>query len=506
MSAPTAYYPAYSFTQYQQSHPSTPLPAAAVDSELFAISTSITEIVNNLVMIQNSDGTLANQSVGFNQLQAGLTIGLTTPATNWLTGTAYTVNNVVYEANSLYICAKSHTSGVFATDLAAGDWVLFINTGQYVAAAAASATAAAASATSASTSATNASTSATAAATSAAAAAASASGMTWRPPVQCTSTSNITLSGLQAIDGYTTLANDRVLVQGQSTPANNGIYVAASGAWSRATDANSWAVLPGLVVAVENGTVNADYTFICTVQPGGTLGSTPVTFGSLLVIPAASSITSGMFVAGAVNTAALAANAVTLAKMATQGANTVLVNATGGAAVPTAVALSASTLLGMGTSGNAGAMALGTGFNLVGGILNYVPTPNAYQAQPSNPTGTTNTTQVMMGLAGAITPAVTGTIMIMISGDATATSTDGYKYQLRYGTGSAPANGAALTGTAAGSLVTIATVANKTPFSTQAIVTGLTPATAYWFDLALAAVTAGTASVLDISLSAFEIR
>lgn len=161
MSQPTAYYPSYNFTQYQTSHPATPLPGASVDSELFAVSTSITEICTNLALIQNSDGTLGNQTVGFNQLQPGLTIGLTTPATNWLTATAYTVNNVVYQSNSIYICAKSHTSTVFATDLAAGDWVLFINTGQYVTAAAASATAAAASATTAASSATAAAASAT---------------------------------------------------------------------------------------------------------------------------------------------------------------------------------------------------------------------------------------------------------------------------------------------------------------------------------------------------------
>lgn len=47
---------------------------------------------------------------------------------------------------------------------------------------------------------------------------------------------NITLSGLPVIDGYQTVAGDRVLVTGQTTAMQNGIYVAATGAWSRADD------------------------------------------------------------------------------------------------------------------------------------------------------------------------------------------------------------------------------------------------------------------------------
>lgn len=50
------------------------------------------------------------------------------------------------------------------------------------------------------------------------------------------STSNITLSGAQTIAGVAVVAGNRVLVAGQTNAAQNGIYVAASGAWSRATD------------------------------------------------------------------------------------------------------------------------------------------------------------------------------------------------------------------------------------------------------------------------------
>lgn len=154
MSAPTAYYPAYNFTQYQVSHPSTPLPAASLDAELFSISSSITQIVNSLSMIQRSDGALANNSVGMNQLDTSLFVGVT-PATTWLTATAYAQQNTVYNGNAVYLCLVSHTSGVFATDLAAGKWKIILDFSTSVNNAAASATAAAASATAAAASAAN---------------------------------------------------------------------------------------------------------------------------------------------------------------------------------------------------------------------------------------------------------------------------------------------------------------------------------------------------------------
>ena len=86
---------------------------------------------------------------------------------------------------------------------------------------------------------------------------------------------NITLSGLQTIDGYTTLAGDRVLVKNQSTAANNGIYIAASGAWARSSDANTWNELICAISFIEYGT-QAGGAWFCTAQPGGTLGTTAV--------------------------------------------------------------------------------------------------------------------------------------------------------------------------------------------------------------------------------------
>lgn len=328
MTQPTAYYPQYSFTQYQTSHPATPLPGASVDSELFSIATSITEICVNLALIQNSDGTLGNQTVGFNQLEPGLTIGLTTPATNWLTATSYTVNNVVYENNSLYICAISHTSGVFATDLAAGDWVLFINTGQFVAAAAASATAAAVSQSSAASSATS-------AANSAAAAAASAAGFDLLASCVAATTANLsatyangtagmgatlTNNSTQAaisVDGVSLSSSQRVLVWNQSAAAQNGVYSVttvgdSSHNWvlTRTTDYDTPAqIVIGSAVVIGEGTANAATFFTMTTTGAITIGTTGLTFTQIY--------------------GAVANNSITNAKLAQMAANTLKGNNTG---------------------------------------------------------------------------------------------------------------------------------------------------------------------------------
>jgi hypothetical protein len=104
-----------------------------------------------------------------------------------------------------------------------------------------------------------------------------AAGLDVKPSVVCATTANITLSGEQTLDGILT-ATSRVLVKNQSTASQNGIYVSASGSWTRATDADAWAELPGSFVFIERGTTLADTAWVCTADQGGTIGSTSVTW------------------------------------------------------------------------------------------------------------------------------------------------------------------------------------------------------------------------------------
>jgi hypothetical protein len=64
-----------------------------------------------------------------------------------------------------------------------------------------------------------------------------AKGLDVKDSVVTATTGNITLSGLISVGSVTVSANDRVLVKDQTNASENGIYVAASGAWSRAADA-----------------------------------------------------------------------------------------------------------------------------------------------------------------------------------------------------------------------------------------------------------------------------
>lgn len=43
-------------------------------------------------------------------------------STAWATSTSYAVDDLVYTADECYLCLVAHTSGTFATDLAAGKW------------------------------------------------------------------------------------------------------------------------------------------------------------------------------------------------------------------------------------------------------------------------------------------------------------------------------------------------------------------------------------------------
>ena len=120
---------------------------------------------------------------------------------------------------------------------------------------------------------------------SAATASAAAAGIYWKEPVVNRSTANLTLSGEQTIDGILT-STSRILVMNQSSAAENGIYVTASGAWARAVPLNTWDEHVGAVVLVSQGTAYSDQAFMCTVDPGGTLGSTAITwaaFGAVAV-------------------------------------------------------------------------------------------------------------------------------------------------------------------------------------------------------------------------------
>jgi phage-related tail fiber protein len=105
---------------------------------------------------------------------------------------------------------------------------------------------------------------------------------TWKDSVRLASTGNLTLSGLSAIDGVTPASGERILVKNQTTASQNGIYLASSGSWTRASDADASAeVVSGMTVYVSEGQVNAEKFFVLTTVNPITLGTTSLTFMDL---------------------------------------------------------------------------------------------------------------------------------------------------------------------------------------------------------------------------------
>ena len=83
-----------------------------------------------------------------------------------------------------------------------------------------------------------------------------------KPYVKCATTpgQNLDLTGAETLDGIAVVTGDRVLVKDQTTATQNGIYVVnSSGAWTRATDADTAAeVTLGACVWVWKGSIQHD--------------------------------------------------------------------------------------------------------------------------------------------------------------------------------------------------------------------------------------------------------
>lgn len=133
MSAVVPYDRRANFTQYALDHTSAPYNASDHDAELDAVELTLDGLCENQEILQRADGLLANGTVhpdAFSTaakalIGAGSTGNLNwTPRGLWLTATAYAVGDVVEQAGSSYVCATAHASGVFATDRAAGKWIV----------------------------------------------------------------------------------------------------------------------------------------------------------------------------------------------------------------------------------------------------------------------------------------------------------------------------------------------------------------------------------------------
>lgn len=131
MAQPTPYNKGTNYTAYATAHSSAPFPPAALDSDLANVELTLDQTLVNLAMLQRDDGQLANLIVTPDTL-APSTLELLAVAVNprgaWLTATVYAKSDTVSQSGNTYMCSVAHTSGTFATDLAAGKWLTIYST------------------------------------------------------------------------------------------------------------------------------------------------------------------------------------------------------------------------------------------------------------------------------------------------------------------------------------------------------------------------------------------
>lgn len=108
-----------------------------------------------------------------------------------------------------------------------------------------------------------------------------AQGFKWKDPVRAATTANITLSGAQTIDGVSVIAGDRVLVKDQSAGSGNGLYVAASGSWTRAADFDAAAEVLGATVFVSEGSSQGNSQWHMTTDGPITIGTTALVWAQV---------------------------------------------------------------------------------------------------------------------------------------------------------------------------------------------------------------------------------
>jgi len=295
-----------------------------------------------------------------------------------------------------------------------------------------------------------------------------ASGLSWKQPFQVATTVNLaSRSGFPIIDGYQTVAGDRVLVKNQSNAAQNGIYIASSGTWAYAPDGDNWEEYVSAIGFVEYG-AQLGSAWYCSAQSGGTLGVTAMnwsnfsvagtyfagtgltltaftfsitdtgvtaaTYGSASSVPVIAVNAQGQITSATNTTIAIANTQVSgLGTMSTQAANSVAITggtingtAIGGttAAAVTGTTITAGTQFtgpGTGLTGTATSLSIGgtaaTATNLAGGTTGAVPYQSAVGTTAFLAAGTNGQVLTLAsGIPSWTTPAATGVTSVSGTG------------------------------------------------------------------------------------------
>ncbi len=103
------------------------------------------------------------------------------------------------------------------------------------------------------------------------------SGLVAKTPALVVSTSNVTLSGTQTIDGVALINNDRVLLVNQSNSIENGLWLVQVGAWIRPADFPTGSLAGQAYILITMGNTNAGSSWLCNT-PNATIDTDPIMF------------------------------------------------------------------------------------------------------------------------------------------------------------------------------------------------------------------------------------
>lgn len=105
-----------------------------------------------------------------------------------------------------------------------------------------------------------------------------------KSPVLVATMTNITLSGEQTVNGVAVVADDVVLVNGQTNTTENGVYSVSTSTWTRAVWFNNELnAVPGTLILTTSGTLKSNtlWEVICVDNPI-IFGTSLITFNSFI--------------------------------------------------------------------------------------------------------------------------------------------------------------------------------------------------------------------------------
>lgn len=129
---PTPYSPSANFTAFEREQPATPKSGPDLDAQFYALQQSVSSLALALADVRSAGGGIPTGKVTYDTLSASVLglMGMWAPRGLWATGQAYAPLDAVRYAptGGTYVCAAAHTAGAsFATDAAAGRWLVINN-------------------------------------------------------------------------------------------------------------------------------------------------------------------------------------------------------------------------------------------------------------------------------------------------------------------------------------------------------------------------------------------